>query len=68
MLFYNNANTGYGNRVPYWIVGGQVINGQLVWTQPEIALYEWHAAQGENGPGYPVLQFYRSIFNLSGFH
>ena len=51
MVFYNNHDTSYTSRDPYWLsVGWEVIdseqtaeaghNPSILWSQPEVALYD----------------------------
>ena len=61
MLYYNNGGEptgtimGFPSRCVYWIVPGWAEDdGQVLWGEPEVALYESHdTCKTHNGPGYP---------------
>lgn len=41
LWFHNNANGGYGPfRNPAWLVSGRIRGGRIMWSEPEIALYD----------------------------
>ena len=50
LLWYNNGESSYLSRNPYWISAGYGDGQQIFWTDPEIALY---TTQKGRGPGYP---------------
>eukprot|EP00947_MAST-08B_sp_MAST-8B-sp1_P002132 g2132.t1 len=57
MLFYNNAGGGYVGRDPYWLTAGIEAKVDAVttvlWSQPEVALYDRDIHTGTSGGGYP---------------
>ena len=40
MLYYNNKNGGSFGRDPYWLSCGIEFNNTILWSQPEIVLYD----------------------------
>eukprot|EP01052_Picozoa_sp_SAG31_P019126 SAG31_NODE_1383_length_8578_cov_3.660573_11_plen_566_part_00 len=55
LLFYNNAGSQFGQRDPYWLTCGHEVPGTdhgILWSQPEIVLYDRYAHAREAG-GYP---------------
>lgn len=53
LLWYNNGNTGYNNRNPYWLSSGvETREGDVRFSQPEIVLYDF-MDQAANRVGYP---------------
>jgi len=40
MLYYNNKNGGSFGRDPYWLSCGIEVNDTILWSQPEIVLYD----------------------------
>ncbi len=38
--FHNHSGEGFRPRNPAWIAGGEVRDGRLYWSQPEILLYD----------------------------
>jgi hypothetical protein len=53
-LYYNNHKTGYAanSRNPYWLAAGHEVDGStILWSQPEIALYD--LLDPADRPGYP---------------
>jgi hypothetical protein len=55
LLFYNNADTGFTSRNPYWLAAGveDAALGEVVFSQPEVALF--YAQDNSTRPGYPDL-------------
>jgi len=51
LLYYNNNMKTYLNRDPYWLAAGWETNGTVLWSQPEVVLYD--AMDHTNRPGYP---------------
>lgn len=51
LLFFNNNMKSYLNRDPYWLAAGWEVNGTVLWSQPEVVLYD--AMDHTNRPGYP---------------
>ena len=54
LLYYNNHKTNYAgdSRNPYWLAAGhEVPGGAVLWSQPEIALYD--GLDAADRPGYP---------------
>ncbi|XP_065833613.1 uncharacterized protein [Oscarella lobularis] len=52
LLYYNNGETGFTSRNPYWLSSG-ILNSSgdgILWSQPEIILYE---RDPSGRPGYP---------------
>lgn len=37
---HNNGNWWWKDRNPGWLSGGKEVDGKIVWTQPEIAVYD----------------------------
>lgn len=55
LLYYNSAWEGYANRDPYWLTSGIEANGTVLWSQPEVGLYDRSIHTGTSGGGYPDL-------------
>jgi hypothetical protein len=51
--FHNHSGQSYVGRNPVWISGGEVHDGKMHWSQPEILLY--HNNPNERGMSYPDL-------------
>lgn len=56
LLYYNNHKTNYADnsRNPYWLAAGHEVpggTGAVLWSQPEIALY--NGLDAADRPGYP---------------
>ncbi len=53
LLFYNDHNDGYASnsRNPYWLACGRESEGVILWSQPEIILYDRDDV--DDRPGYP---------------
>lgn len=57
LLYYNNHNTGFTARDPYWLSAGWEVAGvgsappTVLWSQPEVALYD--AGDHTDRAGYP---------------
>ena len=54
MLFYNNAGSG---RNPYWLSCGRWNGKTILWSQPEIVLYDKEYHGGTSGGGYPDMHY-----------
>ena len=53
LLFYNNAGDAFGQRDPYWLACGIENKREgILWSQPEIVLYDRFEHSAEAG-GYP---------------
>jgi len=52
LWYHHNSTRGFYNRNPAWISGGIEKEGKIIWTQPEILLYEKDLVRG---PSYPDL-------------
>jgi hypothetical protein len=53
LLFYNNAGSSFGQRDPYWLAAGvEHKTAGILWSQPEIVLYDRYQHTAEAG-GYP---------------
>jgi len=53
LLFYYNSNLDFSSRNPYFIAAGREEGGEVRFSQPEVALYDfWDLA---DKPGYPDL-------------
>lgn len=52
LLYYNNLGKDYSptSRNPYWLAAGLEAGGQILWSQPEISIYDRLRA---TAPGYP---------------
>ncbi|XP_062503358.1 uncharacterized protein LOC134180262 isoform X2 [Corticium candelabrum] len=52
LLFYNNGDTGFNSRNPYWLCCGitNKSGDTIMWSQPEIILYD---RIQDSRPGYP---------------
>jgi hypothetical protein len=52
LLFYNNNDNGFSptDRNPYWLTAGREAGGQVLWSQPEIIIYDRIRS---TAPGYP---------------
>ena len=62
LLFYNNAGGGWYGRDPYFLSCGRetlLANGEvtILWSQPEIILYDSEYRGGTSGGGYPDFIF-----------
>ncbi|UCE46315.1 MAG: exo-alpha-sialidase [Phycisphaerales bacterium] len=53
LWFHNHSGQSYVGRNPVWISGGEVRDGKMHWSQPEILLY--HNNPNERGMSYPDL-------------
>jgi hypothetical protein len=51
--FHNHSGKTFKGRNPVWISGGEVRDGKMHWSQPEILLY--HNNPKERGMSYPDL-------------
>jgi hypothetical protein len=40
MLFYNNMGRNGEGRNPYWLAAGMEAGGEILWSQPEIVLFD----------------------------
>lgn len=68
MLYYNNGGGGWYGRDPYFLSCGREVNGtfgptglpEILWSQPEIALYDREYRGGTSGGGYPDFIFVSS--------
>ncbi|MDA0197113.1 MAG: sialidase family protein [Bacteroidetes bacterium] len=52
LWYHHNSTRGFYNRNPAWISGGIEKEGKIIWTQPEMLLYEKDLVRG---PSYPDL-------------
>ena len=50
MLYYNNRAAA---RNPYWLSAGIEVGGVVLWSQPEVAIYDRDVHGGTSGGGYP---------------
>ena len=61
LLYYNNNGGGWYGRDPYFLACGRevVIDNEatILWSQPEIVLYDSEYRGGTSGGGYPDLIF-----------
>eukprot|EP00041_Stephanoeca_diplocostata_P023605 m.582544 g.582544 ORF g.582544 m.582544 type:complete len:792 (-) comp22337_c1_seq16:1784-4159(-) len=54
LLFYNNAGGGFSQRDPYWLAAGvESATDGILWSQPEIVLYNRYTKTGTPAGGYP---------------
>lgn len=53
LLYYNNGNTDYAHRNPYWLAAGflNAERNNVLWSSPEVGLYNNDTKA--RGPGYP---------------
>ena len=64
MLYYNNPGGGWYGRDPYFLSCGREVvyeDGRfdILWSQPEIVLYDREYRGGTSGGGYPDFIFQR---------
>jgi hypothetical protein len=52
LLFYNNLGRAGEGRNPYWLAAGIEAGGEILWSAPEIILYDRYHSVPEAG-GYP---------------
>lgn len=52
LLFYNNLGRGGEGRNPYWLAAGLEAGGEILWSAPEVILYDRYHSVPEAG-GYP---------------
>jgi len=65
MLYYNNGGGGWYGRDPYFLSCGREVDGtfgpsglpEILWSQPEIVLYDREYRGGTSGGGYPDFIF-----------
>jgi len=68
MLYYNNHGGGWYGRDPYFLACGREVEGtfgpkglpEILWSQPEIVLYDREYRGGTSGGGYPDFIFVES--------
>eukprot|EP00966_Prymnesium_polylepis_P329449 7385143-Prymnesium_polylepis.4 len=59
LLFYNNNGKNYLHRKTYWLAAGWEVAGKhgaaptVLFSQPEVVLYEVDTTAASRGPGYP---------------
>ncbi len=53
--FHNNSGTGYENRNPGWISGGVEQDGRILWSEPEILIYNHNTSRPHGRFSYPDL-------------
>eukprot|EP00939_MAST-03C_sp_MAST-3C-sp1_P003785 g3785.t1 len=63
MLFYNNAGGGSFGRDPYFLSCGHETDRSILWSQPEIGIYDREYRGGTSGGGYPDFVFTRNESN-----
>ena len=52
LLFYNNLGRAGEGRNPYWLAAGIEAGGEILWSAPEVILYDRYHSVPEAG-GYP---------------
>ena len=57
MLYYNTKSGGSFGRDPYWLTSGLEVNDTILWSQPEIVLYDRSYHGGTSAGGYPDILF-----------
>jgi hypothetical protein len=61
MLYYNNIGGGWNGRDPYFLSCGREVVDEsgfdILWSQPEIVLYDREYRGGTSGGGYPDFVF-----------
>jgi len=50
LWYHNNGNKGFQLRNPAWISGGIEKDGRIIWTQPELLLYQDNLSSGMSYP------------------
>ena len=52
LLYYNNLGRAGEGRNPYWLAAGLEAGGEILWSAPEVGLFDRYHSLPEAG-GYP---------------
>eukprot|EP01047_Picozoa_sp_COSAG01_P007549 COSAG01_NODE_288_length_19394_cov_29.544960_6_plen_107_part_00 len=63
MLFYNNMGRNGEGRNPYWLASGIEAGGEILWSQPEIVLFDRFACSR-----LPVVSLHANNDNAHRYH